>query len=99
MKFRDVIFFPTWARCTSSRNSRVTGKVNKRSETPGESTQRDMGGVLAAAGGRAPDAAAVRKHAAADRRAALADRIGRRGGEANRSTWETPPAAASAAAS
>src|ERR1035441_5998058 len=40
--------------------------------------------LLPATGGEPPDAAAVRKHAAADRRAALADRIGRRGGEANR---------------
>src|ERR1035437_2418935 len=43
----------------------------------------DIYSWLLLAGG--PDAAAVRKHAAADRRAALADRIGRRGGEANRS--------------
>src|ERR1035437_6993169 len=41
--------------------------------------------LLPATGGEPPDAAAVRKHAAADRRAALADRIGGRGGEANRS--------------
>src|ERR1035437_5026179 len=41
--------------------------------------------LLAPAGREPPDPTSVRKHAAADRRAALADRIGRCGGEANRS--------------
>src|SRR2546427_9019063 len=40
--------------------------------------------LLAAAGRESSDAATVWKHGAADRRAALADRIGRGGGERNR---------------